>query len=340
LKSQRRSSQIEVRLEALAFPLVRLRRARNTPAIREILREVRLEVQDLVYPIFVDESALTPVPIRSMAGQNRLSLSGVAMEVKRAVQLGIKAMLVFGIPTKKDEEGSSALAEDGVAQRTVRSIKDEAGDRVVAITDVCLCEYTTHGHCGILEEGRVLNDQTLNVLGKIAVSHAEAGADMVAPSAMMDGQVKAIREALDDAGFKDTGIMAYSAKHASCLYGPFREAAESKPQFGDRKTYQMDYGNPNQAMREVEMDIREGADIIMIKPALAYLDIIYRVKTRFGVPTAAYNVSGEYAMVKAAAEKGWIDEKEAVLEILTAIKRAGADLIITYHAKEVAEWLK
>jgi porphobilinogen synthase len=294
---------------------------------------------DLVYPIFVDENAKKPVPINSMPGCFRLPLQEVVNEARKTLDNGIKAVLLFGVPSKKDDVGSAAFAEDGVIQKTVKLLKEEFGDDIVVITDVCLCEYTNHGHCGIVKDGKVDNDSTLEVLGKVAVSHAQAGADIVAPSSMMDGQVKHIRSALDDAGFKDVAIMAYSAKYASCFYGPFREAAESKPKFGDRKSYQMSYGSQNEALREIELDIIEGADIVMVKPALAYLDIIHLAKSRFTVPIAAYNVSGEYAMVKAAAKLGWIDEKAAIFEILTGIKRAGADIIITYFAKEVAPWL-
>jgi len=294
---------------------------------------------DLVYPIFVDENAKKPVPINSMPGCFRLPLQEVVNEARKTLDNGIKAVLLFGVPSKKDDVGSAAFAEDGVIQKTVKLLKEEFGDDIVVITDVCLCEYTNNGHCGIVKDGKVDNDSTLEVLGKVAVSHAQAGADIVAPSSMMDGQVKHIRSALDDAGFKDVAIMAYSAKYASCFYGPFREAAESKPKFGDRKSYQMSYGSQNEALREIELDIIEGADIVMVKPALAYLDIIHLAKSRFTVPIAAYNVSGEYAMVKATAKLGWIDEKAAIFEILTGIKRAGADIIITYFAKEVAPWL-
>jgi len=294
---------------------------------------------DLVYPIFVDENAKKPVPINSMPGCFRLPLQEVVNEARKTLDNGIKAVLLFGVPSKKDDVGSAAFAEEGVIQKTVKLLKEEFDDDIVVITDVCLCEYTNNGHCGIVKDGKVDNDSTLEVLGKVAVSHAQAGADIVAPSSMMDGQVKHIRSALDDAGFKDVAIMAYSAKYASCFYGPFREAAESKPKFGDRKSYQMSYGSQNEALREIELDIIEGADIVMVKPALAYLDIIHLAKSRFTVPIAAYNVSGEYAMVKAAAKLGWIDEKAAIFEILTGIKRAGADIIITYFAKEVAPWL-
>jgi len=323
----------------LGFPLVRMRRLRRTSAMRSLTFKVRVHPSDLVYPMFVDETAKAPVPISSMPGCFRISISHLADEAKKVLDAGIKAVLLFGIPSHKDYVGSSAYAEDGVIQKAVRLLKREFGEDLIVITDVCLCEYTVHGHCGIIKNGYVDNDLTLEVLGKIAVSHAQAGADFVAPSSMMDGQVKSIREALDDAGLKDVGIMAYSAKYASCFYEPFREAADSKPRFGDRRSYQMSYGRQQEALREIELDIMEGADIVMVKPALAYLDIICLARSRFDVPIAAYNVSGEYSMVKAAARLGWIDERAVVVEILTAIKRAGADLIITYHAKEAALWL-
>ncbi len=317
-----------------------MRRLRKTPSLRNLMSKVRIHPNDLIYPIFVDESAASLVPINSMPNCFRLPIQKVVEEAEKTLDQGVKAVLLFGVPSQKDEMGLGAFADEGVIQRTVGLLKKEFGDEIVVITDVCLCEYTTHGHCGIIRNGKVDNDLTLEVLGKIAVSHAHAGADMVAPSGMMDGQVKYIRKALDDGGFKDTGIMAYSAKYASSLYGPFREAADSTPKFGDRKSYQMGYESTREALREIELDIREGADVVMIKPALAYLDIIHLAKSRFNVPIAAYNVSGEYAMIKAAAQRGWIEEKAAVLEILTGIKRAGADLIITYFARDVVSWLK
>ncbi|MCP8310117.1 MAG: porphobilinogen synthase [Candidatus Methylarchaceae archaeon HK02M1] len=323
----------------MGFPIIRPRRLRRTSALRNLICETRLNRSDLIYPIFIDERVQKPIPIESMPEYFRLPIRYVIKEVRQVIDLNIKALILFGIPSKKDEIGSQAFTTDGVIQRTVRVLKREFGDRIVIITDVCLCEYTNHGHCGVLKEGEVDNDSTLEILQKVAVSQAQAGADIVAPSAMMDGQVKAIREALDDSGFIHTGIMAYSAKYASSFYGPFREAAESKPEFGNRKSYQMGYENSNEALREVELDISEGADIVIIKPALPYLDLIHRVKEKFKVPVAAYNVSGEYAMVKAAAQKGWIDEKSAILEILTSIKRAGANLIITYFAKDAGQWL-
>ena len=317
-----------------------MRRLRRTSIIRELVREITVARSDLIQPIFIEEGLASDMPINSMPGQRRLAPSSVQREIGSLTEKNIQSLLLFGVPKRKDEMGSSAYDPDGVVQKAVSRIRDEYGEKVAVFTDVCMCQYTNHGHCGILRDGHVENDETLKHLAEIAVSHAIAGADMVAPSAMIDGQVKTIRTALDDAGYKDVGILAYSAKHASSFFGPFREAAFSSPQFGDRRTYQMDYSNPDEALREVALDISEGADMIMVKPALAYLDVIHRVKKRFKMPTAAYNVSGEYAMVKAAAREGWLDEKSTILEILTAIKRAGADMIITYHAKEAAEWLQ
>lgn len=324
----------------MTYPTVRMRRLRRTPALRSMLQRVNLRPSDLICPIFVDENLKKPVQIESMPGYCRLPVSGVVEEAKSIVKQGVKAVLLFGLPKAKDDEGSGAYASSGGVQTAVTSLKKEFGDEVVVITDVCLCEYTSTGHCGVIKNGEILNDPTLNVLQKVVVSHAEAGVDIVAPSGMMDGQVRAIRTALDDAGFTQTAIMAYSAKYASSFYGPFRDAAECAPQFGDRKSYQMGFGNVGEAMREIALDVKEGADIIMVKPALVYLDIIRAARRRFNMPIAAYNVSGEYSMVKAAAAKGWIDEKAAALEILTAIKRAGADLILTYFAKDVVTWLK
>ena len=308
--------------------------------MRELVREVTVSKSDLIQPIFVEEGLSKNTPISTMPGQSRFSLSSVKKEAQDLKDRGVRSVILFGIPTHKDEEGSGASNPRGIVQLSIESLKEELGDEMVVGTDVCLCQYTSHGHCGIVRNGLVENDSTLKRLAAIAVSHAKAGADLVAPSAMVDGQVAAIREALDDNGFKDTAILAYAAKHSSSFFGPFREAAFSKPQFGDRRTYQIDYSNPDMAMREIALDIKEGADMIMVKPALAYLDIIYRAKRRFRMPMAAYNVSGEYAMLKAAAREGWIEEKPAILEVLTAIKRAGADMIITYHAKEVGEWLQ
>jgi porphobilinogen synthase len=316
-----------------------MRRLRRTPLIRELVREVRLDRSDLIQPIFVEEGLKTDAPIASMPGQRLQSPSTVLREVARLVDKGVKSVILFGIPTVKDEIGSAAYDPNGVVQKTIRDLKDQFGDELVVFTDLCMCQYTSHGHCGLVSDGRIDNDGTLPKLAKVAVSHAHAGADMVAPSAMIDGQVKTIRQALDDNGFKDTAVMAYAAKHASSFFGPFREAAFSTPKFGDRRTYQMDYSNPEEALREIALDIKEGADMIMVKPALAYLDIIYRAKKRFRMPTAAYNVSGEFSMIKAAAREGWIDEKSAIMEVLTSIKRAGADMILTYHALEAAEWL-
>ncbi|HYU55311.1 MAG TPA: porphobilinogen synthase [Candidatus Dormibacteraeota bacterium] len=317
-----------------------MRRLRRTPLIRELVREVAVSKSDLIQPLFVEEGLSKNVPISSMPGQTRFSLSSLEKEAIDLKDRGVGSVLLFGIPNHKDDNGSNAYDPEGIVQKSIESLKGQLDDEIVIGTDVCLCQYTSHGHCGIVKDGLVENDETLKRLAGTAVSHARAGADLVAPSAMIDGQVAAIREALDDNGFKDTGILAYAAKHSSSLFGPFREAAFSKPQFGDRRTYQMDYSNPEMAMREIALDIKEGADIIMVKPALAYLDIIYRAKRRFRMPMAAYNVSGEYAMLKAAAREGWIEEKPAILEVLTAIKRAGADMIITYHAKEAAEWLQ
>ncbi len=320
------------------FPKVRMRRLRRTSRIRDLVKETVFSSKDFIYPIFIDENIEAPEKIEAMPGQYRHPLNNVVEEAKELVQLDIPAVLLFGIPKNKDETGSSAYDKDGIIQQAIRSLKGELGDSLSVITDICLCEYTSHGHCGIVDNGRLLNDPTLELLERIAVSHAEAGADIVAPSGMIDGQVHSIREVLDKKGFTDVVIMAYSAKFASSFYGPFRDAARSAPSFGDRSEYQMDYANGDEAIREVELDVKEGADIIMIKPALSNLDLIYRVKKVFRLPTAAYNVSGEYSMIKAAGEKGWIDEKRVAYEVLTAIKRAGADIIITYFAKDAARW--
>ncbi len=323
----------------MSFPSVRMRRLRRTEALRSMLNQVNIQPSNLIYPIFVDESIKKPAPIESMPGYCRYPINQVADEGKLALEQGVKSVLLFGIPAKKDEAGTSAYAKDGVVQKATSKLKAQFGDNLVVVGDVCLCEYMSHGHCGLIKDGEVLNDDTLDVLGKIAVSQAEAGVDIIAPSAMMDGQVLAIREALDDEGFDQIPIMAYSAKYSSGFYGPFREAAESTPKFGNRRSYQMSQGNPQEALREIELDISEGADLIMVKPALAYLDIIGLAKASFNVPIVGYNVSGEYSMVKAAALNGWIDEKTVIREILTGIKRAGADLIITYHARDVKSWL-
>ncbi|MBE8539866.1 porphobilinogen synthase [Geoglobus acetivorans] len=314
-----------------------MRRLRKN-RIRPLMQETKLSKEDLIMPIFVDENISSRQEIPSMPGYFRIPLHSISDEIGKAMELGIRAFIFFGIPASKDEIGSSAYDDDGVIQKALRDVRQDFDDAVL-ITDVCLCEYTTHGHCGIVHNEEILNDPTLPVLGKVAVSHARAGADIVAPSGMMDGMIKAIRGALDENGFENTAIMSYSAKYASSFYGPFREAAESGYAFGDRKSYQMDFHNSDEALREVELDLREGADMVMVKPALSYLDIIRRVKEAFKVPVAAYNVSGEYSMVKAAGRMGWLDETSIAYEILTSIKRAGADLIITYHAKEIAEVL-
>ena len=319
----------------------RPRRLRRSEGVRNLVRETKLTAHDFVLPLFVSEKLSSRQAIGSMPGVYQLAVSDVAAEAQAAHELGLQAVLLFGIPREKDESASGAYAEDGVVQQAVRAIKTKCPDLVV-MTDVCLCEYMSHGHCGVTrmdgEHFHVLNDESVELLAKTAVSHAAAGADFVAPSDMMDGRIGAIREALDAQGFQDTGIMSYAAKFASAFYGPFREAAESPPQFGDRRSYQMDSANAREALREVALDIEEGADIILVKPGLPYLDILWRVRERFGKPTAVYHVSGEFAMVKAGVEKGCFDERTAVLEIMTSLKRAGADLIVTYWAKELAEW--
>jgi porphobilinogen synthase len=316
---------------------------RRSAALRNLVRETSLTAHDFVLPLFVSEKIEERRPIPSMPGVFQFPVSDIVEQARRAQGLGLQAILLFGIPEKKDEDASGAYAEDGVVQKALRAVKDKCPE-VVAITDVCLCEYMSHGHCGITridgEHFHVLNDQTVDLLVKTALSHAQAGADMVAPSDMMDGRIGAIREALDANGFTDTGIMSYAAKFASVFYGPFRDAAESPPQFGDRRSYQMDSANADEALREVALDIDEGADIIMIKPASPYLDILWRVRDRFRKPTAVYHVSGEYAIIKAAVEKGILDERAAVLEIMTSLKRAGADIIVTYWACKLAEWIK
>jgi len=320
------------------YPSYRMRRLRRTPAIRNMLRETTLKMDDLIYPLFVIAGENVKNPISSMPGCYQLSIGNLLGEVREVVSLGIPAVLLFGIPSHKDSAATGAYDPEGVIQMAVRAIKDEFPDLVV-ITDVCLCEYMNHGHCGVVQDGEVLNDVTLELLCKMAITHADSGADIVAPSDMMDGRVAAIRNALDDEGLSDTSIMAYSAKFASAFYGPFREAAESAPAFGDRRTYQLDSANGEEAVREALLDIEEGADIIMVKPALPYLDVVHAIKQETKFPLAAYNVSGEYSMIKAAAAKGWLDEERAVMEAVTGIKRAGADLIITYHAKDIAGWI-
>ena len=320
----------------------RPRRLRRSPALRNLVRETQLSVHDFVLPLFVNEKLDEPRPIASMQGVSQLPLKQIADEACRAHDLGLQAVLLFGIPEHKDEQASGAYSENGIIQKALRAIKAKCPD-LVAITDVCLCEYMSHGHCGVTrmdeDHFHVLNDESVELLVKTALSHAAAGADMVAPSDMMDGRIRAIREALDLGGFDQTGIISYAAKFASAFYGPFREAAESPPQFGDRRSYQMDFANANEALREVALDVDEGADILMVKPALPYLDILWRVRERFGKPTAVYHVSGEYAMVKSAAEKGLLDERAAIFEIMTALKRAGADIIITYWARDLAQWV-
>ena len=321
------------------FPEYRPRRFRRTENLRRLVRETNLTVENLVYPLFVMPGEGVKNPVQSMPGVHQFSVDRLLGEVKTVVQLNIPAVLLFGLPEQKDDRGSEAYSQTGVVQEATRVIKDKYPDLVV-ITDVCLCEYTSHGHCGILRGQEVENDATLDVLARVAVSHARAGADVVAPSDMMDRRVQRIRAALDEDGFAQTGILAYSAKYCSAFYGPFREAADSAPKFGDRRAYQMDAANSDEAIREVALDIGEGADIVMVKPALSYLDIIRRVKEEFNWPVAAYNVSGEYAMIKAAAAHGWVDEKRAMMEVLVSIRRAGADFILTYFAKEAAQLLQ
>ena len=317
----------------------RPRRFRRTETLRRLVRDVKLSTSDFIYPVFVRYGDNIEDEVPSMPGVYRYSVDRLLVKAKHISNLGIPAILLFGIPENKNELGSEAYAQDGIIQRAVVKLKQSNPD-IILITDVCLCGYTDHGHCGLVSEGDVDNDRTLELLSKIAVSHATVGADVVAPSAMMDGQVKAIRTALDKSGFKNTGIMGYSAKFASAFYGPFRDAAESIPKFGDRRGYQLDPPNAKEALKEIRLDIDEGADIVMIKPALPYLDIIYRAKQEFNLPIAAYNVSGEYAMIKAAAANEWLDERKSMIEALTAIKRAGADIIITYFAEEVATLIK
>lgn len=324
------------------FPHVRMRRLRHSK-IQNLVRETTVTADDLICPVFVDENIDTPQEVPSMPGVYKLPVEYTADEVKNISDLGIPSIMIFGVPSKKDESGSSAWGNDEVVQRAVREIRNELSSRNIAIiTDVCLCEYTSHGHCGVVdyETEEILNDPTLPLLGKTAVSHAKAGADMVAPSGMMDGMVEAIRTELDNNNLENIPIMSYAAKYFSAFYGPFRDAAESSYSFGNRSSYQMDPANSNEAIREVELDIEEGADIVMVKPALPYLDIVYRIKDEFEMPTAAYNVSGEYAMIKAAAKNGWLDENKIIYESITSIKRAGADMILTYFAKDMARLLR
>jgi porphobilinogen synthase len=321
-----------------AFPVVRLRRFRRTDALRALVRETRLDVGDLVYPLFACPGEDVERPLEGLPGIAQRSVDRLCVEAEVAHSAGVRAVLLFGIPEEKDEAGSGAYDDDGIVQRALRALRDRVPE-LVLLTDVCLCEYTSHGHCGLVEDGEIVNDLSLELLAKTAVSHAESGADAVCPSDMMDGRVAALRGALDSDGFEATPIVSYAAKYASAFYGPFREAAESTPAFGDRRGYQMDPANVREALRELELDLEEGADALMVKPALPYLDVLRAARERFDLPLFAYNVSGEYAMVKAAAARGWLDERQAALESLTAIKRAGADVIVTYWAKEAAGWL-
>jgi porphobilinogen synthase len=318
-----------------AFPVTRLRRLRRTDALRSLVRETRLDLDDFVFPLFVGPTARVNEELPALG---RHAVGDLPREAEELLGLGVKAVIFFGIPESKDEAASGAYDDDGVVQQALRELRPRFPE-LVLLTDVCLCEYTSHGHCGVIRDGEVVNDETLELLARTAVSHAEAGADAVCPSDMMDGRVGAIREALDDAGLESTPIVAYSAKYASAFYGPFREAAESAPAFGDRRGYQLDPANVREALRECELDLAEGADVLMVKPALPNLDVIRAVREEFDAPLAAYNVSGEYAMVKASAARGWLDERQAALESLTAIKRAGADIVISYWAKELADWL-
>jgi len=323
----------------MSFPVIRPRRLRRTEAIRSLARETRLSTHGLIYPMFVCPGQGVRNPIGSMPGVAQQSVDKFLEECREVEQLGIPGIILFGIPDKKDARGTEAYADDGVVQRAIEAVR-KAKLNLLVMTDVCLCEYTDHGHCGIVEDGEVKNDPTLDLLAAESLSHARAGADIIAPSDMMDGRVGAIRKALDGAGFENIAIMSYAAKYCSGFYGPFREAAESAPQFGDRRGYQMDPSNAREAIREVGLDLAEGADMVMVKPALAYLDVIHRVRETFDIPVGAYNVSGEFAMVKAAAANGWIDEQRIVLEIMTGIHRAGASIVLTYHAKDLARWLK
>lgn len=331
--------KINISNKSAGFPTVRLRRLRRSTAIRDLMQEIHVSVKDLICPLFVQEGSKKPQIIGSMPEIQRIPLSKIIDEVQAISDLGIRAIILFGIPYRKDDKGSSAFDDNGVVQQSAALIRKHFGDKIAIITDVCLCQYTSHGHCGIVVNKKIDNDSSIDTLTRIAVSHARAGVDIVAPSAMMDGQVKAIREGLDEAGFTDIAIIGYSAKHASTLYAPFRDAAHCTPEFGDRRTYQMPFTNIGEAMREIDMDINEGVDIIMIKPAIPYLDIIYQVRKNTHLPVAAYSVSGEYALIKAAAMEGWVDENALMKEFLTSIKRAGADMIITYHAKKMADLL-
>jgi porphobilinogen synthase len=322
-----------------SFPLVRLRRLRTTPAMRDLLQETRLSSKDLIAPVFVQEGINKPQQIASMPDIQRIPPSKLVFEVDRMMEIGISAIILFGLPLQKNANAKSAFDDRGIVQKSIELLRKQFGTKLAIITDVCLCQYTSHGHCGLVINETIDNDKTLEVLARVAVSHARAGADIVAPSAMMDGQVKALRTGLDDAGFADVAIMGYSAKQASPLYAPFRDAAHSAPEFGDRRTYQMPFTNAREAMREIETDIAEGVDIVMVKPAIPYLDLVYAARQNTHVPICAYSVSGEYALIKAAAMNGWIDENAVMTEFLTSIKRAGADMIITYQAKKMAQIL-
>jgi porphobilinogen synthase len=323
----------------MSLPAHRPRRLRRSELLRSLVRETRLSTQGLIYPMFVCPGKTVRNEVGSMPGVAQQSVDRIVEECREVEQLGVPAVILFGLPEKKDETGSEAVSPDGVVQRAIEAIR-KAQLKLLVLTDVCLCEYTSHGHCGVIHEGDVQNDATVEILAAEALSHARAGADIVAPSDMMDGRVGAIRRKLDENGFQDVAILSYAAKYCSGFYGPFREAADSAPQFGDRRSYQMDPANAREALREVALDLEEGADMVMVKPALPYLDVIRQVRDRFDVPVAAYNVSGEYAMVKAAARNGWIDEQRVVLEIMTSIQRAGASIVLTYHAKDLARWLK
>ncbi len=322
----------------MSFPVIRPRRLRATPTLREMVRETQLTPQDFIYPMFAVHGEAVRRPVQSMPGVYQLSVDQLVYEALECHALGIPAVILFGVPAHKDALGSENFSDDGIVHQSVRAIK-AALPQMIVIADLCMCEYTDHGHCGVVRDGQIDNDATLEILGRAAVSYARAGADIVAPSGMMDGMVAAIRRALDEANFLNVSILSYAIKYASAFYGPFREAAEGAPKFGDRKTHQMDPANAREALRELELDIEEGADMVMVKPALPYLDIVHRVRQATHLPVAAYNVSGEYAMVKAAAANAWLDERAVVLEVLTSIKRAGADLILTYHAKDAARWL-
>jgi len=325
--------------ESDGFPKVRLRRLRRTPAIRDLLQETRLSVKDLVCPVFIQEGIDEPKEIELMPGIFRVPLKNLDRDIQELYDLGLRTFLIFGIPKIKNDKATSAYSKDGIVQQSVKSLKQNFGEKIVTITDVCLCQYTSHGHCGIIKNKVADNDTSLKVLDKVATSHAEAGVDFVAPSAMMDGQVKSIRNALDNANFINVGIIGYSAKLSSNLYTPFRDASHSTPEFGDRKTYQMPFHNTNEALQEIMMDVKEGADIVMIKPALPYLDLIFKTRQSTLLPVCAYSVSGEYSIVKAAAMEGWVNEDELVMEFMTSIKRAGADIIVSYYAKRVGELL-